>query len=405
MAVSAEVKFLVTDADRERLKRIAYGRDATAKERSSAEESLRKLAAQDLARASVTSIEPSTEPGIDSNDEPDDDPNDKRSVKPRYFDEVETVDSEAGLVPQTVTSDPRKQGAEKSLWRRRIRIGWLVPIALGAFILGSWAALGTDGQREPVTATASPTPSGIDGEARELRLGDLVGADGSFAIPFSEADSFPYSEMLEYYGIDAHGVRATSISGVWIGRTDSKLCLLLAGFETNGAGRCVDREQFALGGIHLRSADVTVSWYGGLMIVDVDTGTKVTESGTPVPPVPEARPGNVDVANALFDQPATARDFYPITGMLDQLGVDQSHVRLLVDDDSGHLLWAVKQGTVGFCLASYDVWAAIGHSNCATIEEFEASGVSIVALGFSAWWGGAGLEMRGSQWLIGATTD
>lgn len=275
----------MSDAGRERLKRIAYGRDATAEERSSAEESLRQLAEQDLALTFATTVEPSEVP----------------SVEPEQRNEVDTVESVSDQVPHTVKSDSVEQGAGQPLWRRRIRIGWIAPIALGAFLLGLWAALGTDGQREPVAATASPTTPTVDGE-----LGEVIA-----------------------------GGRSTEY--------------------------------------------------------------RFPAPGTSARPAPEARPGNVDVADALFDQSATARDSYPIKGMLDQLGVDQSDVRLLLDDDNGHMLWAVKQGTAGFCLASYDVWAAMGHSVCATIEEFEASGVSIVTPGFSAWWGGAGLEMWGSR--------
>lgn len=101
-------------------------------------------------------------------------------------------------------------------------------------------------------------------------------------------------------------------------------------------------------------------------------------------------PGNLAAANSWFNFPPTSADAFPLTVLLHQIGVDQSQVRIVLND-GGQKLWAAKKGTTGFCLGIYDNSADGSFFNCATIQEFGKSGVSIRTTDFGAWWGGQGV--------------
>lgn len=350
----------MTDADREHLRRIIYGPNATPQERAAAEEALRESDERALA-ASVVPIE-----------EPEGD----QQKLAQVGDEI--------LEPENA-DDSAECSDEPSLWRRRIRVGWLVPIAVASLLVGAVGALGVTGHLSGIMATMFS-----DGGA--VVKGDLKAADSRFDKPFVPSDTYP-GIVAQSYGVGESDVRASGLAGVWFGRTDSTLCLLLLSFEAGSGASCVQRDHFVKSGITLVSMGHTFRWFGG--DATVDPPLAAGQNSVSPTPAQWSGPGNVDAANAWFDKPGAAQEPFPTLWMLDQMGVNQSQVRLAGINDRGYKLWIVKQGATGFCLAGYDVNAGEARYQCATIAKFEASGVSIAAPNFAAWWDGVSLSMSG----------
>lgn len=243
-----------------RLRQVAYGPGATAEERAEAEVALRAL-----------------DPAEDSHQRGDE----SGAVDPHLG--GKDFGAEDDSTSHALTDEVDVQGTEQPLWRRNIRVGWLIPVAVGALLLGVGGGLGAAGQFDPADVKAAPTP---------------------------------------------------------------------APTTTGTGGR------------------------------------------TSVLTIPDSGGGHIDAANALFDVPARAYEGYPLTAVLDEMGVDQSQLRLAVVDN-GHKLWVVKQGTIGFCLASYDVRTSESMFQCATIEKFKQSGVAMIGTEFAAWWDGKSFVISG----------
>lgn len=372
--------------DVERLRRIAYGPDATPRERAEAEVSLREREAQAQAQAHTVTLAAEAEVPDDS----------MVQVEQSDVSGDDPFEGNPG-----VESDAIDDGEEEpSLWNRRIRVGWVIPIAVGAVLLGAAVALGASGQFDRVTgpATASPAPTVIEIPEEGTEAGDLNAADRWFDRPFEDSDAFSQPALLESGVIDEHDVRLAldggELGSVWVGRTDDKLCLLIAiAKEESGASSCIEREQFQSNGLRLRSDKLSASWNGWEVTSDPYIG--------PRPHVSAPASGDVDAANSWFEQIATEDDVYPISGILDHMGVDQSQVRQVGRSDGGPQVWVMKQGDTGFCLASYDPTQDRGQGqgkgewNCATIEEFEAHGVTLSTSTIAVAWDGAMIAMSG----------
>lgn len=292
--------------------------------------------------------------------------------------------------------DDTEESAESALWSRRIRVGWLIPIAVGAVLLGTVGTWGGTGQFDRETQPETPTPAStaIGSMVDTNIVGELDAADTWFVRPFQASDTFPEPSQLEFYGIGEHNIRLAldggDLGGAWVGHTLGKLCLIIANAdEGSSAANCVERNWFTTQGVSVGMGGLSASWYGNHVTTD-----------PPIDPMPRVSPpdsGNVDAANAWFDQPATEDDRYPVGGLLDQMGVDQSQVRLPNPEQRGPKVWLVKQGTRGFCLAgdeaSVDRGQGKGDWNCSTIDEFEAHGVTLATQNFAAAWDGEALWM------------
>ncbi len=376
----------------DRLKRIAFGPDATPEERAAAEEALRELDAQERAATVAANLESEPEPQH---------PGDAGYSRDEFSELLGEADSDEDADARGGDGDGdgviQHYAEELSLWRRRIRIGWLAPVVVGSLLLGTLGALGSTGQLDPV---ASPTPQAeqgsevVSGDSEWLFAGDIQLADSWFYAPFTPADAFPDPQVLESNGIDAENVRSTSIGGIWIGRTDKNLCLLYAGSDSKGTAECIYRDQFVARGLSLDANDAMFQWLGGTIIVTMfHTGS--IGSGSSVS-VPEQGPGDVGAATSFFSRTATAEDAFPDSEMLGRLGFDQSQVRLIFTN-GGQSLWLAQEGTAGFCFLSFDKPTEVSQKSCATIAEFEKFGVIIFTPTMISWWGGAGVETNVTQ--------
>lgn len=226
---------VVTTNDRESLRRIAYGRDATAQERAAAEVALRRLDEAEL----VTAIAAEDEP-LHS-----------------YF----SAEHEDDGVIEGDVEPP-------SFWKRSIRAAWLIPIIIGSLILGVVGTLGATGQLLLPFGFLAPSPSPSVTSSFGQMPGDLGAADSWFSNSATASDAFPFADALYANEIQFADVRFALVGGhgwnVWVGHTPDKLCLLIADVSTStGAANCVTREQFAAGGVSLELNGRVASWYGG----------------------------------------------------------------------------------------------------------------------------------------------
>ncbi len=362
----------MTPADREGLRRVAYGPDATAEERAVAASALRELdeqarVAREALRASA--VAKGTELDDTELDEP---------VEASGEGSGHLADDDDGELP---------------LWQRRIRIGWLIPIAIGSLLLGVFGAVGTSSQfRGP-----DPVPAASDGGAvGEATPGDLKAADEWFTAPYLAMDYYPGPAVLNSYGIDQLDVRFSGGNGAWVARTESALCLLAVNYDSERGARCVSRAEFGRSGITLSVGDLTFDWRGKDVKV---TGIRPAEENA-ILEAPEPGPGDVDAANSYFDVPAAATDAFPIPGGLDRPGRELSEVRHVGSDVHGHGLWVAKERSGGFCLVAYDIRKGESTGNCATLHEFETSGVRVSTGGFAASWNGTEFVATGEFRLI-----
>lgn len=371
-----------------RLRRVAFGPGSSAQERADAVAALRALSdriAPERAGAGESESEVHAE-------------TDARPEETGHL--VSTFGDESrGEITETVVDED----SEEPIWRRSIRVGWLVPIVAGSLLVGVVGALGATGRFENLAVWGSPTPSvtppGV--ASGEVHPGDLQAADSWFGRQFKTGvDSYPDLQLLSNNGINPDDVRAALDAGnglkVWVGKTTGKLCLLVASNSasnstSNVAASCFERDNFAVGGAHLGMNGRMAHWDGNE--VTADPPDPASANGGTVPQVPGSGRGDVDAANSWFASPATTRDAFPEDGMLGSMGVDQSEVRLVgPEDGSLTKLWVVKQGTTGFCLATVNNSKHTSQSQCATIAEFRTSGLSISDRGFAAYWNGESIS-------------
>ncbi len=354
------------NADREHLRRIAYGPDATARERAEAASALRQLDEQ--ARVAREALRKESVAGV---------------MEPV---EAATVGDESS--EHVNAGGGIDDNEEESFWQQRIRVGWLIPIAIGSLLLGVFGAVGASSQ---ISRFDSLTSSSQDGGAH----GDLKAADAWFKPSFALKDYYPGIMTLSAYGIDKDDVRFSGGDGVWVARTDTSLCLLAYTYDMRSGAGCVSRAEFARSGIALSVGSLTFSWLGGG--VRVDGQRPAAENAIPV--IPKPGPGNLDAANSVFDRPATENDAFPIGAALDGTNIDPSDVRFVGSDDRGHGLWVAKQRSGGFCVATYDIRKGEAVMECATLKEFASSGLTISTGGFAATWNGTEFLASGALWL------
>lgn len=371
----------MTDDDRERLRRIAYGPDATTEERVAAETELRQLDHADVASRADTiqdaTVEGHPPPGIGGNagatsaDDDDDD-------------ETEHHDHET----------------EPSLWGRSIRVAWLIPIVVGSLVIGYLASLGGFDAMvgaQTTSGTGSPTPSANPSGEQDvnLHLGDLDAADSWFDRPYSESDAFPDASALESYGISAGDVRIAAGTsdkvGAWVARAEGLLCLIMANtVEGSSASSCTDRDRFAKTGIRLfSSGSGSATWFGREVTTD-----PLLEAAEGAPHAPGSGPGDVAAANAWFDSAVPSSDQPPAPRFLkDMMGVDPAAVSYSRLESAPWVeVWLAKQGSVGFCIASTDDQGETNFGDCATNDEFQLRGLALTAFGFSMFWDGTSLS-------------
>jgi hypothetical protein len=367
----------MTDDARDRLRRIAYGPDATAQERAAAETALRQL----------DDVGP--KPIADSVDDPVE----------RNSPNIAGVAAGAAPVDGVDEVDDDGRETEPSFWGKSVRVAWLAPIVIGALAVGYFASLGSlDVNRgaHNIAGTESPAPSAsTSGEqSLDLHLGDLIAADSWFERPFRESDAYPDASALEYYKIRAVDVRIASGAadkvGVWVGRSADKLCLLIADtVAATRASTCIDRGKFARMGIHLSSNDLGATWFGR----DVSTDPPL-ESSLGAPHDPVSGPGSVAAANAWFDSAAPSSDQHPApTFLKHMMGVDPTAVSYSRLEVAPWVeVWLAKQGAVGFCIASTDDQGDTNFGDCATNDEFQLKGLALSAFGLSMFWDGTSLS-------------
>ncbi len=244
------------DEDVERLRRVAYGPGAGAAERAEAEAALQAHDGRRPDAAEAGEVEPVADVEV-----------------PASFD-----GGEIGGVPSR--SDDGGEAAT-AFWERRIRVGWVVPIAAAAVVIGALGALQITGWFGPgapgeVPATISPTDPPPEGWIQ--MPGDLQAADAWFDRPATGSDAYPFEDLLRSNHIDPYDVRFALAGGggwnVWVGRsTDRKLCLLIADAASeSGAAGCFERARFAINGAHLGMGDRMAHWFGA----EVMTATAVT---------------------------------------------------------------------------------------------------------------------------------
>lgn len=364
----------------DRLRRLAYGPGSRPEDRAAAETELRQLEGE-TRKSGPVAPEPS-------------------GVEPSGVGPLPQVEADLGGIsgvmsvadgntdPEPTVVSPGRDPAVP-IWRRSIRVAWLIPIVVGAVLIGVLATMGVAGQFDAGARWSAPVASG---NPQTQGSGDLSAADAWFEKPITDADLFTYPELSDSNGIASDQVRFALDGGngymVWVGRTDRQLCLLISQEgETNGAVSCFDRDRFVAAGAHLAVDGRKAYWYGHEVTADpaiLSSGPNAT-----VPPLPSSGPGNIEAANSWFDSPADESDPFPDAGSLDGIGVALKDVRSAGESSgSPYHLWIAKQGTTGFCLIATK--EAESEATCKSFADFESSGLSIQERGFSAFWNGTG---------------
>lgn len=232
--------------DVERLRRIAYGREAGAADRAAAQAALQAL--EEGSRA---------------------------PREPLAAESVSAAEAPASPEGGSGAAGDADDGEPVSVWGRRIRVGWLAPVVAGSLVVGALGALGAlqaTGRLTPEAQSDGPDTTSFSALPREGATqipGDLGRADAWFEGSATASDVYPFAGLLESNGIDPYDVRFALAAGggwnVWVGRsTDRKLCLLIADArDDTGAAGCVMRQAFAASGLQLGLGGRTAHWSGG----------------------------------------------------------------------------------------------------------------------------------------------
>jgi hypothetical protein len=364
----------------ERLRRVAYGPGAGAAERAEAEAALRALAEPPADRADAVAAAPP--PGV-------------AVTSPGEGDGDVAGGSDAG---------DADDDAPGSIWGRRIRLGWLVPIVVGSLVAGVLIALGATGHLAPqaqfngpdrTSESDGPRPVSQPGDGTDLVVlgGDLEAADAWFEGSATASDAYPFPGLLESNAIDPYDVRFALAGGegwnVWVARSAAgKLCLLLADArDGTGSAGCFARASFAAQGASLGLGDRMAHWFGHEVTASPTNTTVGDDPQEEQRSLPQAAPGDVGAALGWFSRPQTELDVFPTPDLLAHLGIAGQDIR-----NVSHLLppeqviWIAKQGTVGFCLLITEAQTVA--SSCATVDEFRESGLNLEAGDLTASWDG-----------------
>ena len=217
-----------------RLRRVAYGPGATAGERVEAEAALRAL-------------------------DPAEDPHQR----------VETSVAVDDSTEDALKVEVDVQVAEQSLWRRRIRLGWLIPVAVGAVLLGVMGTLSVTGQiaiRADQSKTMEVTLPSIIASGP----GNLVAANSWFDSPSKPEDAFPDNKILKSLGIDQNDIKpATSYDlpprVLWIARQGTTgFCMIAFTYLNDPATviNCVSVKEFRESGLNIATPAFAAHWDG-----------------------------------------------------------------------------------------------------------------------------------------------
>jgi len=233
-----------------RLRRAAFGRGATTEERATAEAALRSL-------------------------------DDRAPDSPPWLTEVPRVDVIQSEVSQEA-NDPTAEieravaveDGEPSLWKRSIRVAWLVPIAAGALFVGAVGALGATGQFPAMDVTAVPTPQTDSRSGQESKSGTLITGPGNVAAanswfdsPATPADAFPLTVLLRQIGVDQDQVRLVLNDGgrkLWAAKQGTAgFCLgIYDNSADNSFFNCATIQEFADAGVAIVTPEFG-AWWGG----------------------------------------------------------------------------------------------------------------------------------------------
>ncbi len=357
--------------DIERLRRVAYGPGASAADRAAAERALRVLAERPADVAGPVATAPVSDTEVPA--------------------AIEEGDVTGG-------ADRGRVGDEalESVWARRIRVGWLVPIVAGALLAGVLAALASTGWFETGEPEASvgASPATTGGVPAPMP-GDPEAADAWFDGQATASDAYPYSSLLEVNDIHPYEVRFVLSDGtdwnVWVGRSRTGEFCLLVNDRRDGTGKglCVEREEFARAGVLVTGGGHFAYWTGDTVLTDRSSVGHDAQGPRNV------GPGDERAALAWLATTASAADVFPYPETLPGLGIDPDEVRSVANQDPGWALWIARQGTTGYCLLATTNLRGTTFSSCVTTEEFRASGVSLVAQGHSSHWNGESVASSG----------
>lgn len=360
----------MTPTDRELLRSIAYGPDASAEERSAAERSLRQLDKEQHA-AEFVSVDEFAAGAESSQDSEAED----------FLDEGDDSDSD-------------EEPDEVAFWQRTVRVAWLIPIVVASIAVGYVASISTIAPLSPLksasgTEAGDSPPDGVDFTDGTLILGDLRAADAWFDRPASSEETFPLPMMLEPAGVSSSDIRLAIHGGdrgsVWVARTDSELCLFIAiPVDGTGANTCVERAHFERWGITLGSNGLEARWYGRDVITSPALVDAVAES-----PNLELRPGNVAAANAALNSQETPLQNLVIESGGPSLGVDLVGAFVFVPDNAPWMTVLIaKQNTGGFCMIVSEDGGVTNQAMCATVDEFQKHGLSFALAHYVFQWDG-----------------
>ncbi len=366
----------MSDADRDHLRRIAYGPDATAQERVAAEESLRALDEEQLAAAADALAESAAE---------------KAHPSALEGEAVEGVDGDDG----DLSDDDSEEGeTAPAFWQRSIRVAWLVPIVVGAIVVGCLGSLGPMAAQQRADDLLNPAVSAPPVSVPNigepiLLLGDLQAADKWFDDAPASEKAFPVPEMLDKEGIRLKDVRLAIDGGenasIWVARTEKGLCLVFARApDVGSAWSCIDRDNFEKTGLVIGLDGVQASWFGREVITNpplVDPAARE--------PFLEGRPGNVDAANAFLGSGVTLTQNVFSETELGGMGVDLVGAHIIAPEVAPWIsLMIAKQRAGGFCLVLADGDTL---AKCSTLEEFQSRGLSLAIAGYVFQWDGNSL--------------
>lgn len=255
----------MSNDERESLRRIAYGPDSTPHERAAAETSLHELHEHSLEAASeaqnaATREAQQREEAVRTIGEP--------------AEHTNSVDHHA------VDSDD--EPVAPSVWHRSIRVGWLIPLVAGCFILGATVALSTTGSGDdkgnaPSGEGSTSVPQGTTTEHTFVPPmpgngpGNLAAANDWFAdsVTTDEDLANKAKEPLDHMGATQDDVRPVGDDALQqnllIARhgTDG-FCMISVG---NGAGpswfsSCVTTQEFQASGLSLSGPGFAAYWDG-----------------------------------------------------------------------------------------------------------------------------------------------
>ncbi len=230
--------------DVERLRQVAFGPNASAHERADAERAL-----QAIEQAAALAVEP--------------------------HQSAEASGAEHESTEHPFNEDELAPDAAPSMWQRRIRLGWLIPVAVGALLLGVVGALVYTGE----IVLSAGQPKTIDVTLPQVDAtgpGDLEAANSWFDKPSEPEGAFPDSKILKSLGINQADVKSATSNDVppgalWIARHGTTgFCMIAFTYLKDPATvtNCVSAEDFRTVGLSIVTPFYAAHWDGVLILVN-----------------------------------------------------------------------------------------------------------------------------------------